>query len=146
MALLTTTPISRKRCPLCLAILEIKHVVDGEVSTTTFNGHTSDACTEATLQRIKVLEELHTRDAHALAALNRAVNDLGEALGHWVPLIDAGRRWLAHRAKRKEDLARLRGAMGTSDRMSQHPLWEAEEETASALQKTIDAIEKRLRA
>lgn len=140
------TPLTRKRCPLCLAILELTYVADGAVSTTKFDGHTAESCARSTAQRIKVLEEIHLRDSQQLDMQNQAIGELGEALGSWVALVDAGRRWLMHRAKRKDDLAHLRSAFGTGDRTANHPLWQAEEEVAVALEKTIAAIEKKIRS
>lgn len=144
--MVTTTPVARKRCPLCLAILEISHVDQGQIVKHAFDGHTPEACAASTEQRIKVLEQIHIQDARQLEIHTDALNDLGSLLGPAVTIVNAGRRWLALRVQRAADLARLRGAFGTIDRANHHPLWQAEEEVAGAITDAIDAVEKRLRS
>lgn len=141
--MVTTTPISRKSCPLCLAILEITHISDGRPVTVRFDRHTSESCETSTMQRIKVLEEMHFRDSRDLESQAGVINDLSLMIAPCSSIIDAGRRWLSHRAKRAVDLARLRNAFGTQDRENHNPLWQAEEEVAVAIQSAIDAVEKR---
>lgn len=140
---MTTTPVSRKRCPLCLAILELVHVQGGAVATMRFGEHTPEGCAASTLQRIKVLEEMHHRDARDLEQQSAAINDLGQILGAIAPIVDVGRRWLIHRTKRAADLTRLRNAFGTEDRAAHNPLWQAEGEVAEAIKNAIELVEKR---
>ena len=141
MAMTTTTPINRTRCPLCLSTLEIAHVVDGNVVKMAFDGHTADSCSRSTLQRIRVLEEMHHRDSILLESQNATINDLGKWVGACANLMASGKKWLGLRAKRAEDLARLRGAFGTQEREKQLPLWDAESEVAALLEKSIAQIE-----
>lgn len=140
---MTTTPVSRKRCPLCLAILELTHVQGGAVATMKFQEHTAEKCEASTLQRIKVLEEMHHRDSYNLEQQSAAINDLGQVLGAIAPIVDAGRRWLIHRTKRAADPARLRNAFGTEDKVANNPLWEAEGQVAEAIKNAIELVEKR---
>lgn len=141
--MVTTTPISRKTCPLCLAILEITHIADGNPVTVKFERHTRESCEASTLQRIKVLEEMHFRDSRDLEAQSGVINELSLMIGPATAIVSAGRKWIGHRLKRAADLARLRNAFGTQDRENHNPLWQAEEEVATAIQSAIDAIEKR---
>lgn len=141
--MVTTTPLTRKRCPLCLAILELTHIADGQPVTVKFDRHTPESCEASTMQRIKVLEELHFRDSRDLELQSGVINDLGLMIGPCSAIVDAGRRWLVHRGRRAGDLARLRNAFGTQDRENHNPLWQAEEEVAAAIQSAIDAVEKR---
>lgn len=139
-----TTPVSRKRCPLCLAMLEISHVHQGEVIKAQFSElHTAERCAQSTLARIKALEELHHRDVHQLDDLSATVGELGSWLGPCSMIVSVGRRWLELRAKRAADLERLRNAFGTADRANHNPLWAAESEVAEAVQFAISAAEKR---
>lgn len=141
--MVTTTPVSRKRCPLCLTITEISQVIAGRVTTVTFDNHSPDSCQQATFQRIKVLEELHVRDSQQIESQTQTINDMSRWLGICNALIDAGRNWLEYRAKRQSDIARLRNAFGTGDREASHPLWRAEEETAKAMEAAIAVLDKR---
>lgn len=142
----THQPVERKRCPLCLAILEMSRVVDGSPVVMRFDGHAPAACEASTLQRIRVLEELNRKDARDLAHCESVINDLGQWVGVSAGILAAGRRWLEHRSKRAADIARLRGAFGTQDRATQHPLWASEEELAKAITEAIAQVEKRSRA
>lgn len=137
------SPAERKRCQLCLAILEMRAVGDsGRVATVRLEGHSSDSCAASTLARIRVLEEMHQRDARDLEAQAGVIDQLGGMIGSLSGLVSIGRRWLALRAQRAADIARIRGAFGTSDRAAQHPLWEAEADLATAVTAVIDAVEK----
>lgn len=136
-------PVDRRRCALCLAILEIVHTSEGgTVSRVSSDRHTPEACRESTLQRIKVLEEVHQRDARELETQAGLINDLGEWIGLAGEILDAGKKWLPHRAKRAEDMTRIRGALPTGERRTMHPLFEAEELVAQAIAKALRAVEK----
>jgi hypothetical protein len=120
-------------------------VVDGAIAKHVFDGHTTEKCLEHTEKRIKTLEQMHAEDSRQLEISQSALNDLGMLLGPVVTVIDAGRRWLAMRAKRAADIARLRNAFGTVDRENHHPLWKSEEEVAAAISAVIAASERRPR-
>lgn len=138
------TPVERRRCPLCLAILEIVHTSEGGmVSRVSSDRHTPEACRESTLQRIKVLEEVHQRDARELETQSGLINDLGEWIGLAGEILDAGKKWLPHREKRAEDVARLRSVVPTGVRRTMHPLFEAEEQVAQAIAKALAVVERR---
>lgn len=142
-----TTPVRRKQCALCCQITEISHVdLDGKVTTVKFDLHTEETCRSSTLQRIKVLEELHIRDRRDIDHQTGVIQDLGLLIGSLSSVVSAGRRWIEHRRKRAEDLVRLRNTFGTQDRAIQHPLWQAEEDVAAAIDQAIGAVEKRNRA
>lgn len=142
--MVTTTPVSRRRCPLCLAILSVEGVSrDGEVVRMEFDGHTPETCTVTTLQRIKVLEESALRDGRELSSQSKVIDDLGEWVGVASGILAAGRRWLGHRGKRMEDISRLRSAFGTQDRSNNNPLWAAEQEVADAIAAAVSAVEMR---
>lgn len=95
----TTTPVSRKRCNLCLAILEISHVFNGAVCKLAFDGHTQDSCRRATEARIKALEEIHLRDSREIEGQARVIDDLG-AISSIVGLIaDRGAKWISWRGR-----------------------------------------------
>lgn len=141
---MTTTPVSRKRCPLCLAILELTHVSGGAIATVRFDQHTPDRCEASTLQRIKVLEEMHLRDARDLEAQSAVIDNLGLLVGACSAIVNAGRKWLVLRGKRASDLVRLRNAFGTQDRANCNPLWASEEEVAEAVKSAIELVEKRV--
>jgi hypothetical protein len=136
-----TMPAERKRCPLCLAILEMRAVGEsGQVATVKLDGHTPVTCEASTLSRIKVLEEMHQRDARDLEHQAGVIAQLGAMIGSLSGVVTIGRRWLALRAQRVADIARIRGAFGTADRASQHPLWEAEADLATAVNVVIEAV------
>lgn len=142
--MVTTTMTTRKRCPLCLAILVVESVsASGAVTRVESPDHTQSSCEAATLSRIRVLEEMHVRDGYRMESDNKMIEDLGAWIGISSTIVEAGRRWLEHRQKRSEDIARLRSAFGTNERATQHPLWQAEEEVATAIQQAIDIIEER---
>jgi hypothetical protein len=141
---MTTTPVTRKRCPLCLAILELSYVAGGAIATVRFEQHTPEKCEASTLQRIKVLEEIHLRDVRELESQSHAINDLGQMIGACSGIVNAGRKWLVHRAKRAVDLERLRNAFGTQDRANCNPLWDAEAEVALAIEIAIQLVAKRV--
>lgn len=129
---------------MCLAILSIEGVsIDGEVVRMEFDRHSPEACMTTTIQRIKALEEASLRDARELATQSKVIDDLGEWIGVAAGILAAGRRWLEHRAKRMEDIARLRNAFGTQNQINNNPLWAAEQEVADAIVTAIQAVELR---
>lgn len=141
-----TTPVDRKRCSLCLMVLEVATVaLDGSVVRMEFDHHTALRCAAMTESRIRALEEIHMRDARQIEAQDRSIADLGEWIGVAAGILASGRRWIAHRQKRAEDIARLRSALATGDRVAQNPLWAAEEEVVEAIRTAIAAVELRSR-
>ncbi len=142
---MVTTPVERKRCKLCLAILEITHIsYEGHVTRVgSAERHTPEECARATEARIRVLEEVHQRDARELETQSRLIAIFGQWIGVSSQLLDAGEKWLEHRAKRVADIARLRGAFSTGDRSLQHPLWQSEEELATKIAEALDLVKKR---
>lgn len=143
--MVTTAPIDRRRCPLCLSILEVSQAQDGKVERLQFP-HPPENCRTITLQRIKALEEQVLSLGHRERDAELTIDRLGHYVGVAAGILAAGRRWLEHRKQRAEDLQRLRKALGTNERNLQHPLWIAEEEVATAIQCAIDFVEKEGRA
>lgn len=141
--MVTTTPISRRRCQLCLTIVEISQVVEGRMTQVTFQNHTPESCEKYTLQRIKVLEELHMKDSMYAESQSQTITDLSHWIGICTKLVDAGKKWVQHRDKRQADIARLRSAFGTGERADHHPLWAAEEEVAEAMKVAIEVYTKK---
>lgn len=137
-------PVERLRCNLCLAILSVRQPSAAGVHEVSFvDRHTPEECARATAQRIKVLEEMHHRDARELESQAEVINELGQWVGLSGQIIDAGRKWLEHRQKRAEDLARLRGVFQTGDRQLLHPLFASEEAVAEAIRAAILAVDRR---
>lgn len=139
--MVTTFPVERSRCPLCLAILEIARVTDGTVARLEFT-HSDETCRTVTLQRLKALEEQVLSLGHRERDSELTIDRLGQYVGVAAAILAGGRRWLEHRKQRSEDLRRLRQAFGTSERNLHNPLWAAEEEVAGAIQHAIDFVEK----
>lgn len=105
--------------------------------------HSPEQCAISTGLRIRVLEEMHLRDTQEIEQHKVMIDQLGAWIGATGDILDAGGRWLVHRAQRAEDIARLRSAFGTQDRALQHPLWQAEEAVAGAIRAAMELVEKR---
>lgn len=142
---MTTRPAERKRCPLCRATLEVCQVGDDGsiVNLVLRDAHSAESCARDTAQRIKVLEETHFRDEQELRQQQAMIDEISSWVGLAGGILDAGGKWLAHRAQRAGDISRLRSAFGTQDRTLQHPLWQAEEAVAVAIRAAMDVVEKR---
>jgi hypothetical protein len=136
------TPVQRKRCDLCLAILEIVTLSPVGTMTRQAFAHTAEDCRTATIQRMRVYEEMHMRDTLEIQRQGTILESLANMVGATGEILDAGKRWLEHRSQRAEDMRRLRSAFGTSERTMMHPLYVAEEQVAEAIQRGLVLAEK----
>jgi hypothetical protein len=136
------TPVQRKRCDLCLAILEIATMAScGSVIRQSF-AHSPEECRSSTIQRMRVYEEMHMKDTLEIQRQNVILEGLANMIGATGEILDAGKRWIEHRRQRAEDMRRLRSAFGTNERTMMHPLYVAEEQVAEAIQRGLVLAEK----
>lgn len=132
---MTASGSAGKRCPLCLAFLEIRDP-DRPGAVFKFASHTPEACSVWTLQRINVLEQLSAKGAIDAEHTKRNLDELARWIGTLTDILESGRAWLVERRKRQDDLERLRGVLKTGER--EHPLWASESAVAEAIGKAIE--------
>lgn len=140
---MVTDSVDTTRCDLCGTALETR--VDGEHGPTrfAFTSHTPEFCRKATLARLHAMQAVGLEYAHRAETDRQALEELGRWIGCLTGIVDSGSKWLDLRAQRQSSRDKIRESIGAETKVFEHPLWEAEQEVAAAIQQAISQVEIR---